>query len=223
MTTSQSASLADQLRPDSVASRIKVQARRGASTFKAWRPSRHWRCWIALFPLFFTACATVQRIDDGAADAFSRTGRFALTVQSPDAPPQATQGGFSWNDDGRILRIHLSNPLGSVLAQLRVQADRAVLMRSDGTQAQAQDPDALAARVLGRAVPVSSLRAWLRGQVQPSVAHVQRDDAGRVVAFTQDGWQVQTSRFDAQGPRLLRLSRHDAGERLQLRLVIDSE
>jgi len=184
-----------------------------------WRSA--WSCaWLCLF---LAACTTVQRIDDGAAGAFSRTGRFALTVRSPEAPPQATQGGFAWLDDGRSLRVNLTNPLGSVLAQLRVQATRAVLVRSDGSQTQAQDPDALAARVLGRAVPVSSLRAWLRGQVSPRATDMQRDGQGHIAAFMQDGWQVQFSRFDAQGPRLLRLERSDAGEQVQLRLVIDGE
>jgi len=184
-----------------------------------------WQRWCASALLFtlLVACATVERIDEGAAGAFSRTGRFALTVQTPDAPPQATQGGFAWHDDGEALRVHLTNPVGSVLAQLRVQPDRAVLVRSDGSQEQAQAPDALAARVLGRAVPVSSLRAWLRGRVSPQAAEVERDAMGRILAFTQDGWRVQCARFDAQGPRLLRLSRHDAGQHVQLRLVIDGE
>jgi len=177
----------------------------------------------ALVSTLLVACATVERIDTGATGAFSRTGRFALTVQTSDAPPQATQGGFAWYDAGDTLQVHLSNPVGSVLAQLRVQRDHAVLVRGDGSQDEAQTPDVLVARILGRAVPVSSLRAWLRGQVSLHATEIVRDAHGHILAFTQDGWCVQWSRFDAQGPRLLRLSRHDAGQQAQLRLVIDSE
>jgi len=181
------------------------------------------RILFALLPALLAACVTVQRIETDAANAFSRTGRFALTVYTPDAPPQATQGGFAWHDDGRVLRVNLTNPVGSVLAQLRVAPDRAVLVRSSGEQEYAQDPDALAARVLGRAVPVSSLRAWLRGQVSPQATDVVRDDAGHVLTFVQDGWHAQSARFDTQGPRLLRLSRSDVQQQVQLRLVIDGE
>jgi len=190
---------------------------------QSWRLLRL-RCVFALLPVFLVACATVQRIDDGAVDAFSRTGRFALTVHTSDVPPQATQGGFAWHDDGHVLRVHLSNPVGSVLAQLRVEPGRAVLVRSNGDQEQAPHPDALAARVLGRAVPVASLRAWLRGQVLPRARDVQRDENGHIVAFVQDGWHAQLARFDAHGPRLLCFSLHDmTGQQVQLRLVIDSE
>jgi len=186
-----------------------------------------WRWTLALFPLLFSllllGCAAVQPIEGGTANAFSRIGRFSLTVQTPDAPPQASQGGFAWNDDGRTLRVNLTNPVGSVLAQLRVSPERAVLVRSDGSQEAAQHSDALAARVFGRAVPVASLRVWLRGQTTAGAVQVQRDAQNHPIAFTQDGWRVQSSRFDAQGPRLLRLDRDDAGQRLTLRLVIDHE
>jgi len=176
-----------------------------------------------LLSMLLVSCATVRRIDDGVADAFSRTGRFALTVQTPDAPPQATQGGFAWHDDGRVLRVNLTNPVGSVLAQLRVAPERAVLVRGHEDEEAAQDPDALAARVLGRAVPVARLRTWLRAQVSLQATDVEHDDQGRVSAFTQDGWRVRWSRFDAHGPRVLRLTRSDApGQHVQLRLVIDS-
>jgi len=79
-------------------------------------------------------------------------------------------------------------------------------------------------RVLGRAVPVAGLRAWLQGRVEARAQDVERDAAGSVTSFSQDGWQVQFARFDAQGPRLLRLARSEAGgERVQLRLVIDGD
>jgi len=194
------------------------------------RPARLFTLWPALLHTLLTACATVQSLDTGRADAFSRTGRFALTVQTPDAPPHAVQGGFAWYDDARMLRVNLTNPMGTVLAQLRVEPDRAVFVRSSVSEEIAHDPDALVARVLGRNVPVSFLRAWLRGQVSPQATGVVRDDAGQVQAFMQDGWHVQLSRFDAQGPRLLRLRCGDGcgdsgatNQQVQLRLVIDGE
>jgi len=89
---------------------------------RAWR----YTCFLPL--LVLAACASVQKIPSDAPDTFARTGRFSLTVQAPDAPTQATQGGFAWADDGKTLRVNLSNPLGTVLAQLRVEAGRALVL-----------------------------------------------------------------------------------------------
>jgi len=182
-----------------------------------------WRWGRLLIFAGLAGCAVAPDMRDAASDAFIRTGRFALTAQDVmETTPEAVQGGFTWHDDGHTLRLDLNNPLGSTLAQVRVEPGRAVLLYRDGRQEQAADPDMLVARVLGRTVPLADLRVWLRGQVMTAATGVERDAQGRLVAFSQAGWRVQLSRFDAQGPRLLRLSRQDADRRVHMRLVIDS-
>lgn len=198
----------------------------GMGTNGGWRmPSVDWLRigMLALLLALLAGCAGPQRITGGTTDAFVREGRFSLMAESPNQQPDAVQGGFAWNDDGRRLRFDLVNPVGTVMAQVRVEPGSAVLVRSNGDTERATDPDALAARVLGQNVPVSGLRAWLRGHVSDRATQVRRDDQGRVAAFQEDGWHADLSRFDAQGPRLVRLSRQDGGTRVQLRLVIDSD
>ena len=169
------------------------------------------------------ACASVPDAPSGAADgAFSRNGRFAITVTEVSGQQQAVQGGFTWRDDGRRYQLDLTNPLGSTEARVEGEPGHAILTKADGTRLQADNPDALADEALGGPVPVSSLRDWLRGRLagDAQAAGVQRDAQGRPTAFEQDGWQARLSRYDAQGPGLLVLQRTEPGRRIMVRLAI---
>ncbi len=170
-----------------------------------------------------TACATPPRIgDSGSARAFERTGRFAVSVMHDNGKQEAVQGGFAWRDDGQTLRLDLSNPLGSILARVQVNPGYAVLTRADGSEEQASDPDGLVEQVLGSAIPVVGLRDWLQGKVgRAPVQKLTRNPAGRIASFEQNGWRAVLSRYDAQGPRLLRINRNDSNRRISVRLVID--
>ncbi|MBV6272892.1 outer membrane lipoprotein LolB [Alcaligenaceae bacterium CGII-47] len=184
------------------------------------------RRWIGLLAmvLILAACATPQRIG-GADIAFERVGRFAVTVRAVNAPAQAAQGGFSWRDTGERLSLDLMSPVGNVLAQIQVSAQRAVLVRSDGERTSATDPDALLEQVWGHAVPVAGLRAWIQGQMQPGATPraIGRDPQGRIVAFKQDGWLVALSDYDARGPLRLRLSRDDTEGEVRVQLIVDGD
>ncbi|MEO6960301.1 MAG: outer membrane lipoprotein LolB, partial [Burkholderiaceae bacterium] len=102
--------------------------------------------------------------------------------------------------------------------------DHATLTRANGTQKQARDPDALVELVLGSPLPVAGLRDWLRGQTgRRSVQKLEKNKAGQPAHFVQNGWQVELSRYDALGPRLLQLNHNHADRRISVRLVIDSD
>jgi len=186
-----------------------------------------WRLWRLLCAAFLgaalSACIIKPRVTDTlAADDYQRIGRFAVHSEAVTGELRAVQGGFVWRDDGRRLRLDLSSPLGATLARMDADRGRAVLTRSDGSQLVAANADALFAEALGSAIPVHSLRDWVHGRlgVQP-VQDLIRDGEGRPEQFVQDGWQVRLSRYDAQGPRLLRLQRTQAGETIAVRLVMD--
>ncbi|TCU98480.1 outer membrane lipoprotein LolB [Paracandidimonas soli] len=172
---------------------------------------------LAVVLLVLAGCAAPGRIAGDAGQAFERTGRFSLTAESPGRQSEAVQGGFAWRDDGRSLRFDLSNPMGSVLARVRVEPGAAILERSNGEREYAEDPDALAASVLGEAIPVSGLRYWLQGRAGTG------EGASQPESLREKGWEIQLSRYDELGPRLLRLSRQDGGRRVQMRIVIDSQ
>lgn len=170
------------------------------------------------------ACTTTPKPIEGAsADAFSRIGRFAITVNEEGGKQSAVQGGFSWSDDGRRYVLDLTNPLGSTQARVEGGPGGAVLTKADGTRLQAADPDALAEDALGNRVPVSGLRDWLRGRVpaNPPASHLTQDELGRPAAFEQGGWRARLSRYDTQGPLLLVLDRDEPGRRIVVRLVVN--
>ncbi|WP_323016909.1 lipoprotein insertase outer membrane protein LolB [Castellaniella sp.] len=173
--------------------------------------------------VLLAACAAPARIG-GQGPAFERVGRFAVNLQPVAQPPYAAQGGFSWRDDGRTLQLDLSNPLGSVLARIRVDAGVSVLERADGSRESAPSPDALLAQVWGHPMPVAGLRYWVRGQLEPGQAAsgVQHDEQGRLTALQQHGWDVRLSAYDDdQGPLRVRLSRQDDQGQWRLQLVMD--
>lgn len=168
-------------------------------------------------------CAGPARIP-GDGQAFERTGRFAVNVTEPGVAPEAVQGGFAWRDGGRVLRLDLTNPLGSTLARITVQPSGAVLEHSDGSIETAADADALLSQVVGVAMPVANLRHWLQGRTGAGkVEALQQDSQGRPESFTQEGWRLRLSRYDALGPGLLRLDRRDGGRQISVRLAIDHE
>jgi len=170
-------------------------------------------------------CASPPRIDAVAeGPSFDRTGRFALLVEHQRGERDAVQGGFAWRDTQGQQWLDLANPLGSTLARIEVRLGRAILTRSDGTTDTAPHADALVEQVLGSPIPVDGLRDWLRGRLAPgSAEQVRRGADDHLERFTQNGWQVELSRYDELGPRLLRLRRAEAGRDISLRLVIDGQ
>jgi outer membrane lipoprotein LolB len=136
--------------------------------------------------------------------------------------PEAIQGGFAWQDDGRKLVLDLANPLGTTLARVESGPDGAMLRESNGRETFADDPDGLAARALGSPIPVAGLRDWLRGRVAdaPRGQVSARDEQSRATVFAQDGWDVRVTQYDDIGPVRLQMMRTEPGRTIDLRLVI---
>ena len=160
----------------------------------------------------------------GAGGEFVRQGRFALRAEAPNQAPEAVQGGFAWRDVNGRLTLDLSNPFGNILARVNVEPNQATLTQPNGDVLRATDPDGLVQKAIGQRVPVRDLRQWLRAPLRalPAMQQIKRDDQGRIIAFEQNGWAVELTRFDAQGPRLLVLSRAEANQQIVIRLIVDT-
>lgn len=177
----------------------------------------------ALFSAMLAACATPGRIA-GEGAAFERTGRFAVNVSEAGRQPEAVQGSFAWRDTGRTLRLDLANPLGSTLARIEVGPRGAVLEHANGMTDTAANADALVEKVLGAALPVANLRDWMQGRTgSGAVQALQQDSKGRPTSFTQQGWELRLTRYDALGPGLLRLERRDGARHISVRLALDTQ
>lgn len=183
------------------------------------------RAVLLLLAMVLTACTLTPRPQEGSDDihAFSRTGRFALTITDESGRPQAVQGGFSWLDKNGRFVLDLTNPLGSTEARVEGRPGAASLTRADGRRLQASDPDALAAEAFGGPVPVIGMRNWLRGRApgNPEPDDMVLDDQGRPTSFVHGEWRVKLSRYDTLGPQLLVMERIEPGRRIVLRIVIN--
>ena len=186
-----------------------------------------------LSALFFTGLAVLSGcasppIPDAGAKAIdtlsplNRSGRFAMKAEEFSRNPEAVQGGFVWSDRGHLLTLDLTNPMGTVLARVEVGPQGALLQESNGKVTRASHPDALVRQVLGQEIPVSGLRAWMRGQpATGSSAEGVTRSSGHITQLRQNGWSIELARYDTQGPRLLILTRQDGERTVTLRLVID--
>lgn len=181
---------------------------------------------FSLLLLVLTGCATqTPRTSELTASGdFVRNGRFSLRAEAPNQAPEAVQGGFAWRDGNGRLTLDLSNPFGNILARVIVEPNQASLTQPNGEVLRATDPDGLVQKAIGQRVPVRDLRQWLRAPLRelPAMQQIKRDDQGRIVAFEQNGWTVELTRFDAQGPRLLVLSRAESNQYIVIRLIVDT-
>jgi len=181
-------------------------------------PSALRRAFLVGMAAVVAGCATPVALmpsGESRGRSLSRTGRFVINVRQVDGASEVVQGGFAWLDHGGRLTLDLTSPLGAALARLEVAPDgSATLTEANGTVTRAPSADALIARVVGVAVPVASLRDWLAGDLAPGLpARIdERDALERPTLYRQDGWQVQVSAADTEGPLRLRLDRGGGGE-----------
>lgn len=181
---------------------------------------------LGVLLIVLAGCATQTPSTTNSAaglDELLRHGRFAVRAEEPNQAPEAVQGGFVWRDKQGRLTLDLTNPFGNILARVSVEPGQATLTQSSGETLRATDPDGLVQQAIGQRVPVRDLREWLRTPLRaaPSMHEIKRDDQGRIFSFSQSGWEVELSRFDEQGPRLLILSRNEGNKQLVIRLIVD--
>lgn len=170
-----------------------------------------------------SACAVTPYtpLGEDSEQTFSRSGRFALSIERHDGTRDAVQGGFQWLQRKDQLQLDLNNPMGTVLARVFVKDQQAVLQYPNGEQAFAQSPDALVEQLLGYALPVEGMQYWLKGQAGQMAVTELKLEQGRPSSFVQQGWRVRLQRYDESGPRLLQMNRHQSQYQMSVRLVVD--
>lgn len=99
--------------------------------------------------------------------------------------------------------LDLSTPLGTRMASVQWHERMAVLRTSDGEQP-FDSLDELTRHVLGEALPIPALMAWLEGVPAADQAWLGQPEGNRQ-QFTQAGWQVDlrerdSGYIDAQRP-----------------------
>jgi outer membrane lipoprotein LolB len=174
---------------------------------------------VALIVL--SGCAALTPSDRPAqrAAAFDLVGRVAATFDGRNF-----SSGLRWQHAVERDEVWLMTPTGQALAHIQADDEGATLTGADRQTYRAADVEAITRRALGWELPLTRLAWWVRGETVPGSqpAEPVRDQQGRLVRFTQDGWSITLAHPPAgEGrgmPQRLELVR--AGH--QIRLVIDS-
>ncbi|MDT8364062.1 MAG: lipoprotein insertase outer membrane protein LolB [Nitrosomonas sp.] len=131
---------------------------------------------------------------------------------------------ISWRHRVNEDQIYLFTPLGQTIARIDRDTVGVRLVTAEPAFYRAENIEQLTQQVLGLALPVSGLQFWVRGLHFPgTVAELDLDRDGRIVAIRQDGWRILYSAFFPalagmpELPKLLELDR----DHLKIKLVID--
>jgi outer membrane lipoprotein LolB len=166
-------------------------------------------------------CAALAPSDRPAqrAATFDLVGRVAVTFDGRNF-----SSGLRWQHAVERDEVWLMTPTGQALAHIQADDEGATLTGADRQTYRAADVEAITRRALGWELPLTRLAWWVRGETVPGSqpAEPVRDQQGRLVRFTQDGWSITLAHppaGEAGGmPQRLELAR--GGH--QIRLVIDS-
>ena len=130
-----------------------------------------------------------------AFDHWQLTGRIGVS-----ATGRSYHAALFWQQWDRRYTLRLVGPLGQGALLLDGDAQRVVLRTGRGERVVAEDAGALLARYVGVAVPVTSLRYWVRGLPAPDVPHRRVLDAqGRLHRLVQNGWTMDYLVYHAPG------------------------
>ncbi len=151
---------------------------------------------------------------------FTLKGRLAVA-----AGDEGFSAGLRWQQRDRDGLIELDGPFGVGGLRLQVRGEALELTTSRGERLDGAAARGELERRLGFALPLESLRYWVRGVPDPASAADERLDAGapRLAGLAQGGWTVDYAAYvedSSAGALPRRLSAVREGTRL--RLVIEA-
>lgn len=180
-------------------------------------------CFVATVILvsLLVACAAPrapQRLPLSNADieSFGLSGRVAVRADN-----RGYSASLRWKHQASRDSLRLFSPLGTVIAQVEVDADGAMLTTGDRKEYRSDDVQTLTRRVLGWDLPLSGLQHWVLGRPDPNlpVQAEERDAGARLTRLTQDDWRIAYLEYAGDSALPARMTL--AHERLTLRLIVD--
>jgi len=189
---------------------------------------------VLLACLLLAGCATIVKTPRSGpyrAVVESRLAQLAeknsWTLEGRLAIRKGDEGfsaGIVWQQQDETFDIRLLDPLGRRVAWLQGNPQRVTLATADGKTHKGVDPQILLRQNLGWAIPLDSLKYWVKGMPDPNKAswREEYDNIGRPLLLDQADWQVKLSRYDSDQPlalpQMVRLER----EGFRAKLLIDS-
>jgi outer membrane lipoprotein LolB len=159
--------------------------------------------------------AQLQRHGD-----FTLKGRLAVA-----AGEEGFSAGLRWQQRDAAALIELDGPFGVGGLRLELRGEALALTTSRGERLDGGAARGELERRLGFALPLESLRYWVRGVPDPGSPADERVDAqaARLAGLSQDGWTIDYAAYvddPAHGVLPRRLSAVREGTRL--RLVVET-
>jgi outer membrane lipoprotein LolB len=150
--------------------------------------------------LFCAGCVARPTIPE-APEVFVLRGKVAIT----EAGEHFT-ANLLWHQRGKGFEMDLWGPLGQGRVHIVQEAGEVRITNEQGVL-MAGEPNRVMRDQLGWSLPLDVLPAWVQGAPLsdvPAEAEV-RDEAGRLVSFTQLGWAVALERYQtvSAGNRVL--------------------
>ena len=161
------------------------------------------------------------------AEALSLSGRLNVRY-TRDGNAQSATVKFDWTQDAQKTEVALFDPFGTKVAAIAVTPQGATL-REGGNKPPLSAPsiDALSARALGWALPVSGLRGWLQGHATAANGKAWSASPANNELTTREGWHLQYVEWqDGSSPPRPKLinAEHPGGgdvQQMSLRIVIN--
>ncbi len=177
---------------------------------------------IVLLILQLASCASVpDKIGSGfelyAQEAlykkteWSFLGRIVITDQN-----NALSANISWEHFDNRDEIDLSGVFGIGRTKISLSRGRVEIKSAGESDVQLGDIDGIVSSMLGVKVPISSLKYWVLGLVDPYADFIPQDSG-----FDQHGWKVRYLQMQLSGkinlPRKIRLEQGSA----KLKLIVN--
>lgn len=132
-----------------------------------------------------------------AIDEWQLQGKMNLRV-----PGESDTVRLRWKNDDDRYSIRLSGSLGMGATWIRGNDEGVRLEQSGEDPITAASPEELVYTQLGREIPISELRYWVRGLPAPHPRPDKLEFApeGMLTQLEQSGWSLEYSDYRAEGP-----------------------
>lgn len=171
-------------------------------------PRRAWL--LGSLVLAMSACSTLPGPGASMPEPAQRwSGRFALQLTAMARPPdgERSSGRFALSRHQDVSELSLISPLGTTLAQARIDDARASLRTADGREFEADDAEALTEQVFGWRIPVRRLPDWIEGRIaRVTERHTGDDGVERALAGDEAGWSIRFDPWTDTPPRRVVIS-----------------
>lgn len=175
-------------------------------------------CGLALTLLL--SCASGPQVppveSTTAIEAFELKGRVAVNLDG-----RGYSARLKWNHEATLDTLSLYSLVGSTIATLVADGDRATLVTAKKESFASDNVQELTREVLGWDLPLTGLRYWVLGRADPDVPvmSLEQDDQLRIKQLVQRNWKVDYLAYsgDSALPSSMVLRYGD----LRMRLIID--